>query len=142
MPRVAKQDPLKGFKFRVSIPGVPGSCGFKKISGLDREVGVITYEEGGYDTIHRLKGKAKTGELVCEKGCFPNKDLENYFKKTLTSENYRGTVKVELLTDAGKVGRTWTLSEAWCSKWSIGDIDASSEDVIVETITIQYEDFI
>lgn len=142
MPRVSKQDPLKGFKFRVSIPGLPGTCGFKKISGLERELGVVAYDEGGYNTTHKLKGKLKTGELTCEKGCFPNKDLENLFKRTLTEDGYRGTVKVELLNDIGEVGRAWTLSEAWVSKWSIGDIDSSSEDVVVETIVIQYEDFI
>lgn len=142
MPRVMNQDPLKGYKFRVSIPGVPGECGFKKVSGLERELSVLSYDEGGYNATHKLRGKAKVGELTCEKGCFPNKDLESAFKKALTDPNYRGTAKVQLYNDLGEVAREWVLSEAWVSKWSVGDIDASSDEVIVETLVVQYEDFI
>lgn len=142
MPRVSKQDPLQGFNYRVSIPGIPQGCGFKKISGLSLELGVVSYDEGGYKNTHKLKGKKKTGELVCEKGLFPNKDIEDYFKSMLMDDNFRSTITIELLAPDDTVARKWSLSECWASKWEVGEFDASSEDVVVETITIQYEDFI
>lgn len=142
MPRVTTQDPLQGYNFRLSLTGLPSTCGFKKISGLSMELGVVSYDEGGYSVPHKLKGKKKTSELVCEKGLFPNKDIENLFKQSLNSKDYRTTATVELLGPDGSVARKWTLSEVWCSKWEVGEFDASSEDVVVETITLQYEDFI
>ena len=142
MPRVSTQDPLQGYNFRLSISGLPNSCGFKKIGGLVQELSVVTYDEGGYDTTHRLKGRKKTGELVCEKGLFPNQDIENLFKNTLMNKDYRTTATVELLGTDGKVARKWTLSEVCCSKWEVGEFQASSEGVVAGTITLQYQDFI
>lgn len=142
MPRVTTQDPLQGYNFRISIPGVPNSVGFKKIGGLSEEIGVVEYDEGGYDYTHKLQGKKKTGELTCEKGVFANKTVENVFRNALKNANYRTTITIELLGRDNKVARKWTLAEAWCSKWEMGEFDASSEDVVVETLTIQYENFI
>lgn len=142
MARSYTQDPLQAFKFRVSIPGLPKACGFKKISGLSQEISVVEYGEGGYDHTHKLQGKTKTGELVCEKGMFPNKDVEQIFRNSMSNKDFRQTIVIELLTKTGEVGRTWTIGEAWCSKWEAGEMDATSEDPVVETLTIQYEYFI
>ena len=65
MPRVSTQDPLQGYNFRLSISGLPNSCGFKKIGGLVQELSVVTYDEGGYDTSVRLICIKIPGELVC-----------------------------------------------------------------------------
>lgn len=142
MPRVSANDPLQGYNYRVSIPGLPNAVGFKKIGGLSKELSVISYDEGGYKTTHKIKGKLKTGELVCEKGVFPNKDVEDVFKRSMDSKDYRCTVTIDLLTPTGDVARTWSVTEAWCNKWELGEMDASSEEVLVETITLQYEDFL
>lgn len=141
MPRTSTDDPLKGYNFRVSIPGLPSTCGFKKIAGLSAERGVIEYAEGGYEMTHKLPGRAKTGELTCEKGMFPSKQVENIFRNALKSDD-RSTIVVALLDAKGNVMRDWKLAECWCSKWEAGEFDATSEDVLVETITIQYEAFL
>ena len=142
MARTSAEDPLRGYKFRISIPGLPSSCGFKKIGGLKDEMGVIEYDEGGYDHTHKLKGKAKGGQLTCEKGMFPSKQVEEVFRNSLASDDDRCTIVVALLDAKGNVARDWKLAECWCSAWEAGDLDASSEDVLVETITIQYEYFL
>ncbi len=91
---------------------------------------------------HKLKGKAKGGELTCEKGMFPSKQVEEVFRNSLASDDDRCTIVVALLDAKGNVARDWKLAECWCSAWEAGDLDASSEDVLVETITIQYEYFL
>lgn len=140
--RVYTNDPLQGYNFRISIPGLPKAVGFKKIGGLSQEVGVVEYDEGGYKHTHLLSGKLKTGELVCEKGMFANTQIEDIFKKMVTKPHQRNTITVELLGKDGKVARKWSLAEAWCSKWEAGEFDASSEDAVVETLTFQYEYFL
>lgn len=142
MPRVYSQDPLQGFNFRVSIPGLPNSVGFKKIGGLSQELGVVEYDEGGYNYTHKLSGKLKTGELVCEKGMFANTQIQDLFKKMVTKADQRCTITIELLNKEGKVARKWSVAEAWCNKWEAGEFDASSEDPVVETLTFQYEYFL
>ena len=139
MARTYANDPLQMFRFRVSIPGLPAGMGFQKVSGLTREIGVVEYDEGGYSHTHKLTGKEQGGEVTLEKGMFANTDLEEIYKRSLNRPYYRTTVIIEQLDKFGKVARSWTLAEAWVSKWEGSELDATSEDVAIESITIQFE---
>ena len=139
MARTYANDPLQMFRFRVSIPGLPAGMGFQKVSGLTREIGVVEYDEGGYSHTHKLTGKEQGGEVTLEKGMFANTDLEDIYKRSLNNPDYRTTVIIEQLDKFGKVARSWTLAEAWVSKWEGSELDATSEDVAIESITIQFE---
>lgn len=139
MARTYANDPLQMFRFRVSMPGLPAGMGFQKVSGLTREIGVVEYDEGGYSHTHKLTGKEQGGEVTLEKGMFANTDLEEIYKRSLNSPDYRTTVIIEQLDKFDKVARSWTLAEAWVSKWEGSELDATSEDVAIESITIQFE---
>jgi phage tail-like protein len=139
MARTYANDPLQMFRFRVSMPGLPAGMGFQKVSGLSREIGVVEYDEGGYSHTHKLTGKEQGGEVTLEKGMFANTDLEEIYKRSLNNPDYRTTVIIEHLDKFGKVARSWTLAEAWVSKWEGSELDATSEDVAIESITIQFE---
>lgn len=139
MARTYANDPLQMFRFRVSMPGLPAGMGFQKVSGLTREIGVVEYDEGGYSHTHKLTGKEQGGEVTLEKGMFANTDLEEVYKRSLNNPDYRTTVIIEQLDKFGKVARSWTLAEAWVSKWEGSELDATSEDVAIESITIQFE---
>jgi len=139
MARTYANDPLQMFRFRVSMPGLPAGMGFQKVSGLTREIGVVEYDEGGYSHTHKLTGKEQGGEVTLEKGMFANTDLEEIYKRSLNSPDYRTTVIIEQLDKFGKVARSWTLAEAWVSRWEGSELDATSEDVAIESITIQFE---
>ena len=139
MARTYANDPLQMFRFRVSMPGLPAGMGFQKVSGLSREIGVVEYDEGGYSHTHKLTGKEQGGEVTLEKGMFANADLEEIYKRSLNRPDYRTTVIIEQLDKFGKVARSWTLAEAWVSKWEGSELDATSEDVAIESITIQFE---
>lgn len=142
MARTYASDPLQKYKYRVSIPGLPTTVGFNKVSGLTKELGVVEYAEGGYDYTHKLTGKEKTGEVVCEKGMFADTGFEDIFQKSVNNPDFRNTIKIELMDKFGKVAREWTLAEAWVSKWEGSDFDATSEDVAIEKITIQFEHYL
>ena len=142
MARTVANDPLQKFKYRVTIPGLPSGMGFTKVGGLDKEIGVVEYDEGGYDHTHKLPGREKTSEVVLERGMYASKEMENVYKKTLSDQSMRSVVTIELLDKLGKTQRNWVLAEAWVSKWEGTDFDASSEDVAIEKITLQFEHYI
>lgn len=142
MGRTVANDPLQQYKYRVSLPGIPAGVGFTTVSGLTREVGVVEYDEGGYDHMHKLSGKQTVSEVVLERGMFANKDMEDVYKKTLTNPDFRTTMTIELLDKFGAKKRDWTLAEAWVSKWEGSEFNASSEDVAIEKITVQFEYYI
>ena len=137
--RTVANDPLQKYMFRVTIPGMPTGMGFNKVGGLTKEVGVIEYMEGMYAHTHKLPGKEKVPKVTLEKGTFATAELENYYKATLTNPNMRSTVIIEIFNRFGEVKKKYQLAEAWASKWEGTDLDAGSEDVAIEKITVQFE---
>lgn len=140
--RTTTVDPLQKFKFRLTIPGLPAGIGFQKVSGLSHEVGVTEYDEGAYEYTHKLAGRPKVGEVTAERGSYSDNSFHELFKQTLTNPNKRNTVIVEMLDRYGRTVRTYKLAEAWVSKWEGSDLDASSDDVAIEKLTIQFEYFL
>ena len=67
-------DPLRNFKFQVSISGagVPGGkieMGFTNVSGLSMNTEMIPYKEGGWNTnFHKLPGQTDFGPLSLVQG--------------------------------------------------------------------------
>lgn len=141
--RTLANDPLQKFMFRVSIPGTPAGMGFQKVGGLTREVGVVEYLEGMYQHAHKLPGREKVSEITLERGAYASKDLERIYKNALSAGSFkRSTIIIEILDRFGNPRRTYKLAEAWVSKWEGSDLDATSDDVAIEKITIQFEHFL
>ena len=136
--RTSSEDPLQKFKFRVTIPGIPSQIGFQKVSGLSKEVNVVEYDESAFEYTHKLPGKTKFGEVTMERGMFSDSSMLDQMK-VIQDPDYRTTIIVQLMDRFGNVQRTWKLAEAWISKWEGSDLDATSDDVAIETITVQYE---
>ena len=136
--RTSSEDPLQKFKFRVTIPGIPSQIGFQKVSGLSKEVNVVEYDESAFEYTHKLPGKTKFGEVTMERGMFSDSSMLDYMK-VIQNPDYRTTMIIQLMDRFGKVKRIWKLAEAWISKWEGSDLDATSDDVAIETITVQYE---
>lgn len=136
--RTSSEDPLQKFKFRVTIPGIPSQIGFQKVSGLSKEVNVVEYDESAFEYTHKLPGKTKFGEVTMERGMFSDNSMLDQMK-VIQNPDYRTTMIVQLMDRFGNVQRTWKLAEAWISKWEGSDFDATSDDVAIETITVQYE---
>ena len=61
------------------------------------------------------------------------------FRQSLNNPNMRQTIIIEVKNKFGETKRTYKLAEAWISKWEGSDLDASSNDVAIEKMTIQYE---
>lgn len=142
MSRTVVNDPLQKFMFRVTVPGLPVGIGFRKVGGLTREVGVVEYLEGLFQHTHKLPGREKVSEVTLERGSYASKELEEKYKEVLFNPAFRTTVIIEILNRFGETKRVYKLAEAWVSKWEGSDLDASSDDVAIEKLTIQFEYFL
>lgn len=140
--RTVANDPLQKFMFRVSIPGLPTGVGFQKVGGLSKEMAVIEYMEGLFVHAHKLAGREKVGEVVLERGMYASRELEELYEKVLKNPSSRFTMVVQLMDRFGSAKRTWKLAEAWVSKYESTDFDATSDDVAIEKITVQFEFFL
>lgn len=85
MARAASTDPLRNFKFRVTIQptsaglanhvGKIGELGFSVVSGLSVQNEMIAYREGGMNTHpHKMIGQSDYGPVTFSKGVFAHED--------------------------------------------------------------------
>ena len=140
--RTITADPLQTFQFQIAIAGLPTGVGFQKISGLSREVGVVEYLENRYSHAHKLPGREKVGEITLERGMYSDNYLQDIYEAVFNNDKVRSTVTINILDRFGKIRRTFTLAECWFSKYEVAELDSTSDDVIIETLTMQFEYFV
>lgn len=140
--RTIEADPLQSFMFRVSIPGLPTGVGFQKVGGLSREVEVVEYLENMYDHSHKLPGRETVGDVTFERGMYTDDYLQGIYEKVFNNNTVRNTVVIQVCDRFGKIRREFKCAEAWFSKYECADLDATSSDVIIETLTMAFEYFL
>ena len=138
MARTMEADPLMGFMFKVKIDGTDCTIGFQKIGGLSREIAVVDYFENMYEHAHKLPGRETIGEVTFEKGMFADKAFVDYYENLFSTHN-RYDISVIICDRFGNAKRTYDFTECWFSKYEVTDLDSSSDDVLVETLTMQSE---
>lgn len=142
--RTFASDPLQSFMFKVQISGLPDGVGFQKVSGLSREVEVIEYVENMYSHTHKLPGRESVGEITFERGMYADKNIQKLYEmvlKTADKKSTRSTVTLKICDRFGEVRREFQMAECWFSKYECSDLDSTSSDVIIETLTMQFEYF-
>ena len=140
--RTIEADPLQSFMFRVSIPGLPTGVGFQKVGGLSREVEVVEYLENMYDHTHKLPGRETVSDVTLERGMYADDYLQGIYEKVFNNNTVRNTVVIQVCDRFGKIRREFKCAEAWFSKYECADLDATSSDVIIETLTMTFEYFL
>ena len=140
--RTIESDPLQSFMFKVSIPGLPTGVGFQKVGGLSREVEVVEYFENMYDHAHKLPGRESVSEVTFERGMYADDYLQGLYEKVFNNNTVRNTVVIQVCDRFGAIKREFKCAEAWFSKYECADLDATSSDVIIETLTMVFEYFL
>lgn len=140
MARTLANDPLQRFRFTVEINGAEMGC--QTVSGLGDEIEVTEYREGGYHRTRKLPGIPNTTEVTIEKGVFPDITAFELFRSARDKADFRTTVVITENDRLGNPVRQWELTEAWVSSYTAPELDATSSEVSVESIVIQYEDLI
>mgnify|MGYP003293494768 CR=1 FL=1 len=85
--------------------------------------------------LEKTKDNKLTAENIKEK-------LQTVYETVFNNNNARNTVVIQVCDRFGNVRREFQLAECWFSKYEVGDLDATSDDVIIETLTMQFEYFL
>jgi phage tail-like protein len=145
-------DPYKQFKFRVKWDGryVPGII---TVSGLKRTTAVSATRKGdGPSLIQKSPGPTTYEPIKLERGRTHDKSFEQWANKVWnfgsgsghesSLKDYRKDVIVELYNEAGQLAMAFKVYRCWPSQYAaVEKLDASSADVAVESITLEYEGF-
>ena len=135
-----RNDPLKSFSFLVEIDGV-ASAGFTSVSGLAAEAEVIEYREGAdkLTSSRKLPGRVEYPNVTLRRGLTTSRDLWDWWQTVRDGTLQRRTVVIILLDDAGQPVLRWRLREAWIARIEFSELDASKNEVAIETIELAHE---
>ena len=154
-------DIYRGYKFTVQMSGggtnyFAGRAAFQKVSGLKTTVEVIEYREGNNpDRAEKLIGMMSFDPITFERGLSTDDAFNSWIKdisgqtlnaassgqnvpaSSLDSE-VRRDLTINLHNKAGDIVKQYLVKGAWASEYSIGDFDATSNDVVISTLVVQH----
>jgi phage tail-like protein len=139
MASAQRDDPYKAFNFLVEIDGI-ARAGFSEVSGLESETSVIEYRLGGEsNTVRKLPGLTKYANVVLRRGVTQDADLWNWRKTVVEGKVDRRNGAIILLNDDRTEVVRWNFFNGWISKWQGPDLNATGNEVAIETIEIAHE---
>lgn len=144
------------YYFRVDLQtstGNPlGSYPFRSCSGLKVEAAVVELEEGGFNgTTRKLIGRTKFPNIVLKQGlCAAGSDLWKLRAQYMDDGQAKADFKKGrqtpkrisgVITQLGPNGAEakWAFSGGWVCKWEGPDLDATKNEISIETIEIAHE---
>jgi len=164
-----RTDPLRNFKFRVSInqPNISGiaTLGFASVSGLSVQNEMIAYREGGWNTSpHKMVGQSDFAPLSLSRGIMPNQaqlwDWQSYIYyfqmgdgklDATNSTAYRCDIQIDVFDhpitrnvspdNPGPVKLRYKVFNAWPGAFAVNDLDATSNALLINQMTIHHEGF-
>jgi len=135
-----RKDPYLGYNFAVEISGLVAG-GFSEVSGLQAEIEVQEYREGGVNEyIHKRAGPTKySSNLVLKKGVADSTQLWSWYCDVMQGKVKRRPVDVLLRDSAGEEKRRWKFQNAYPVKWAGPDLKATASEVAVEVVELAHE---
>jgi phage tail-like protein len=134
-----RDDPYKVFNFLVEIDNVTRAF-FKQVSGLGSETAVIEYRAGDkLDTVRKLPGLTTYANIVLRRGITQDAELWNWRKTVVDGQVERRNGSIVLLDDALDPVVRWNFRNGWICKWEGPALNASANEVAIETIEIAHE---
>ena len=117
-------------------------CRLSSDADGEGEVEVVEYLENMYDHTHKLPGRETVSDVTFERGMYADDYLQGIYEKVFNNNTVRNTVVIQVCDRFGKIRREFKCAEAWFSKYECADLDATSSDVIIETLTMTFEYFL
>jgi len=138
-----RKEAFPAFHFEVDIGGT--AFPFRSVSGLKSETKTVDIEEGGVNThIHKLIGGTSFPPLVLRQGfCDPASPLYALYIGFLKDQEDRvGRLRFNgYVRQLGPNGTNakWVFQNGWISKWEGPELDATKNEVSIESIEITHE---
>src|SRR5258708_5750358 len=131
-------------RFYVRIPGGVGKDGgaieavFTEVSGLQVEMQVTDYEEGGENTfVHRLPGRLKVSNITLKHGLVKSDLFLKWVMRAAHEKPMdRRNISVVLFDQAGGTVVCWNFSNAFPVKWVGPQVTAHSTTMAIESVEL------
>jgi phage tail-like protein len=134
------EEEFLGSQFALEIDGVE-IARFSGVSGLSYSAEVVEYNEivEGKLVTHKRPGRTKYDDIVLKRGLSASTAAIDWFQHVQDGEVQRQNGSIVIYDRAGNELGRWNFERGWPSKWSGGDMDAGSDDIMIEELTITHE---
>lgn len=138
MPTGARSDPFEGFNFIIEVDGIKAA--FSECSGLSTDTDAIEYRTGSEDnTVRKLPGLKKFSNITLKRGMTKDLALWNWRKTVLDGVTERKAGTITLLDESRQPALRWNFREGWPTKWEGPSLNATGNEVAIETLEIVHE---
>ena len=147
--RAMLKDPMKTYRWRLVIDGVVRST-WASVTGLESNVEVVPYAEGGSDTNQKSPGRKEYPNLVLKTGLFapgvPGSD--DIFDLAVgvhelgnvgASREFRFACTLELYGNNNQLAYSYEIVNGWVAKWVPVPELGTDSGVAMETAEIAHE---
>lgn len=153
--------PLTKMNFLVTVDGVDGvaaTAAFSEVSGVEATVDVIEFRQGNSGSLSPVKipGLVKHGNVTLKFGYTSGNAFKTWIQECVSEtrgEMPRSKVQIEMIdinsgAPQGVVQQTvpgskvWLLTNAWVTKYSAPDLNATASEVAIESVELAYEELI
>jgi phage tail-like protein len=132
--------PLPKSHFQVEWGGT--KIGFSEVTGLEVTTEKIEYRDGASKEFTKLRmpGMQTFGDLTLKRGVFAG-DNEFYQWWNTVSLNTieRRDITISLLNEQHEPVVVWKVKNAWPTKVTSTDLNATSNEVAIETLVLAHE---
>jgi phage tail-like protein len=135
-----RKDPYRGYNFRLEL-GTTAVAGFRECSGLSFSTDPVEYREGTDIPLHvrKLTGLNKWANLSLKHGITDNKELFTWYKTAIDGAVERRDGSIILQDEQHNDVLRWNFENGWICKWEGPMLNATSNDVALESIEICVE---
>jgi phage tail-like protein len=138
------RNPYRAYRFRVQWDGTY-VAGISKVSALRETTEVIEVRQGGDpNKTQHMPGRTLFEPITLERGITHDTAFAAWADQVrgggTTLGNFRKDIAIELTSPAGTVLRRYLVHRCWVSAYqALPALDAASNAVLIESITLQHE---
>lgn len=137
-----RHGPFRSYRFRLEVGDT--EIMFSQATIPETTSEPIEYREGkDGPTMKKLAGLVSYGNLTLQKGVTADSLNELFaWRKQVEKgqlDEARRTIAVVLLDEEGNDAARWEFTEAWPTQYDAPDLDASANEVAIESVEIVHE---
>lgn len=124
----------------LKYPGIP-DLGFQEVGGLNAEIGVEEYREGGENRFaHRMPDPVTYPNLTMKRGMLIGSQLVQWFRESVEAFRFEANDITVVLLNAEHIPlQAWNFINAWPVKWSVEGLNAQENTIMIENIEFAYQ---
>jgi phage tail-like protein len=136
---MARHDPLRNFRYRLEIDGLQ-TAAFSEVSIGTTSTDIIDYREGNDPArVRKLPGLTHYGSVLLKHGVTASLELPNWHRQVVSGQLTRKTVAIVVLDETGLDAARFVVTDAWPAKYSVKDLNATGNEVLIETLELANE---